>query len=352
VLLYYIYAYITIGPKVVYFPKELSHYGLDVNLLAKVYSQVKFEKKGPISWKLKGIPEIGFYENSHNFLKHWPETCSASKVELGKFYIAIDKSLQEKKLRPDNAHRFVEKLVTSSLPRNAVVNYNIEKGTTVKVLESELKQCNEKLTEDFAAMKVQLEDTKKELDSTQHTLGNALNELKHNNLKMHQKNACKMEEFCEHTIADSLSLDEEIAVIKAENMELSKTLSSIQKELFTFITDAVSIAVDSDSNFIIEKKTGGWQYSTGIRKLYYTLLADQVPTAKIHSIIKSTLKWFFPLVNVEKLSLPKERCAGYMRTDELSTISAAHKAIMVHDNIQHDKPLHLNMDGTTLNQRN
>ena len=162
-LLYCIYAYITIGPKVVLFPKELSHYGLDVNLLAKVYNQVKFEKKGPISWKLKGIPEIGCYENLHNFLKHWPEICSASKVELGKFYIAIDKSLQEKKMRPDNAHRFVEKLVTSSLPRNAVVNHNIEKGTTVKVLESELKQCNEqiqKLTEDFAAMKVQLEDTK------------------------------------------------------------------------------------------------------------------------------------------------------------------------------------------------
>ena len=37
-----------------------------------------------------------------------------------------------------------------------------------------------------------------------------------------------------------------------------------------------------------------------------------------------------------------------MRTDELST---AHKAIMVHDNIEHDKPLHLNMDGTTLNQK-
>ena len=352
-MLYYNYTYIITGPKVVLFPKELSHYGLDLNLLAKVYYQVKFAKKGPISWKLKGIPEIGFYENLCNFLKHWPETCSASKVELGKFYIAIDKSLQEKKMRPDNAYRFVETLVTSSLPRNTVVNYNIEKGT-VKVLESDLKQCNEqiqKLTEDFAAMKLQLEDTKKELDSTQHTLENAINEVKRNNLKMRQKNACKMEEFCEHTIADSLSLDEEIAVIKAENVELSKTLSSIQKELSTFITDAVSIAVDSDSNFIIETKTGGRQYSTGIRKLYYTLLADQVPPAKIHNIIKSTLKCFFPLVNVKKLALPKERCAGYMRTDELSTISTVHKAIMVHDNIEHDKPLHLNMDGTTLNQK-
>ena len=92
---------------------------------------------------------------------------------------------------------------------------------------------------------------------------------------MRQKNACKMEEFCEHTITDSLSLDEEIAVIKAENVELSKTVSSIQKELSTFIMDAVSIAVDSDSNFIIETKKGGRQYSTGIRELYYTLLADE-----------------------------------------------------------------------------
>ena len=107
-------------------PKELSHYGLDVNLLAKVYYQVKFAKKELISWKLKCIPEIGFYENLCNVLKHWPETCSASEVELEKLYIAIDKSLQEKKMRPDNAYRFVETLVTSNLKRNAVILQKVQ----------------------------------------------------------------------------------------------------------------------------------------------------------------------------------------------------------------------------------
>ena len=40
-----------------------------------------------------------------------------------------------------------------------------------------------------------------------------------------------------------------------------------------------------------------------------------------------------------------------MRTEELSVISTAHKAMVVHDSLENDKPLHLNMDGTTLNQK-
>ena len=134
-------------------------------MLEKVYDQVKDKKKGSILWKLKGISEVGFYNSLHNFLKHWPKAHSAPKMEMGKFYIAIDKNLQEKEMHLDNAYQFVEKLITSSLPRNTVVNYNLEKDK-VKVLESEVKQCNDqiqKLTEDFAAMKLQLEDTKKSL---------------------------------------------------------------------------------------------------------------------------------------------------------------------------------------------
>ena len=228
-------------------------------MLEKVYDQVKDKKKGSILWKLKGIPEVGFYNNLHNFLKHWPKTRSAPKMEMGKFYIAIDKNLQEKEMRPDNAYRFVEKLVTSSLPRNTVVNYNLEKDK-VKVLESEVKQCNDqiqKLTEDFAAMKLQLEDTKREFNITQHALGDAIQEVKYNNQQMLQRKISELKEFCKYTIADTLSLDEEIAAIKAENIELSKTLTSVQKELSTVITDVISITADSDSNFVIETKDGG-----------------------------------------------------------------------------------------------
>ena len=343
------HVFLKLGPKVASFPEDLYDYGLDVELLEKVYDEVKIQKKGAISWKLKGIPEIGFYESLHRFLKHWPKTRSAPIVELGKFYIAIDKNLEKKEMRPDNAYRFVERLIASSLPRSNVVSYNLEKSA-IKDLQSELKHCSDeilKLTADFAAMKLQLEDTKKELHSTKSALGDVINEAKCHNKQMLQNKTSEMEEF----IADSLSLEEEIAIIKEKNVELSKALVSVQNELSTVVTDAISITVDNDSNFVIETKTGGTQYSASIRSLYYTLLADQVPPAKISSIIKSVLKCFFPSLSVEKLALPKERCAGYMRTEELNVISTAHKAMVVHDNLENDKPLHLNMDGTTLNQK-
>ena len=260
---------------------DLHHYGLDVDLLTKVYDEIKAKKKGSIAWSLKGIPEVGFYKDLHSFLKHWVKTCSASIVELGKFYIAIDKNLQAKQMRADNVYRFVEKVATSNLPRNTVVNYNLEKST-VKVLQSDVKHCTEemeKLIADFAAMKLQLEDTKKELDHTQKTLGDVINEMKSKNSQMLHRKTCELEEFSRHTTTDTLSLVEEIETIKEENIELSNTLASVQKELSTFITDAVSITVDPESNFIIETRNGGKQYSEGIRRLYYTLLADQVATS-------------------------------------------------------------------------
>jgi len=91
-------------------------------------------------------------------------------------------------------------------------------------------------------------------------------------------------------------------------------------------------------------------YSPANRKLHYTLLADQIPPAKICSTIKSVLKCFLPSLDVEHPQLPKERCAGYMRKKELTTISMAHKAKVVSEQAQAGKP-HINTDGTTLHQR-
>ena len=49
--------------------------------------------------------------------------------------------------------------------------------------------------------------------------------------------------------------------------------------------------------------------------------------------------------------MPKERCAGYMRTDELKTVCLAHKATVINDQIEEGSLLHLNTDGTTLGQK-
>lgn len=74
-----------------------------------------------------------------------------------------------------------------------------------------------------------------------------------------------------------------------------------------------------------------------IRKLYYCLLAEQISPAKIGSVVKTILKAFFSELDVEQLRLPKERFAGSMRLDELRTISMAHKAASLCQNVQAGK---------------
>ena len=53
------YLILHLGPKkVVLFPKELHKYGLNVDILVKVYDKVKIQKTRIVTWSLKGIPEI------------------------------------------------------------------------------------------------------------------------------------------------------------------------------------------------------------------------------------------------------------------------------------------------------
>ena len=75
--------------------------------------------------------------------------------------------------------------------------------------------------------------------------------------------------------------------------------------------------------------------------------ADQIPPAKIACTIKFVLKSFLPSLNTDDLVLPKESCAGYMRREELKTVSMAHKAYTVIES----KSLDLNSDGTTKYQK-
>ena len=55
---------------------------------------------------------------------------------------------------------------------------------------------------------------------------------------------------------------------------------------------------------------------------------------------------FLPNLDIDRLRLPKEKCAGYMRREELKTISMAHKASIL-DNLVEDGMFHINTDGTT-----
>ena len=103
------------------------------------------------------------------------------------------------------------------------------------------------------------------------------------------------------------------------------------------------------SEFCIQTKHGR-RYSPAIRKLYYQLLADQVPTSKIADIIKAVIRCFNPSVDIQNLKLPQRACASYMRKAELKTISDAHKAKVLSEKSS-ETGYRLNTDGTTKAQR-
>ena len=73
----------------------------------------------------------------------------------------------------------------------------------------------------------------------------------------------------------------------------------------------------------------------------------QLPPAKISSTIRAVLKSFLPSLDVDKLKLPGESCAGYMRREELTTVNLAHNAA----SLLESNSLNLNCDGTTLSQK-
>lgn len=80
---------------------------------------------------------------------------------------------------------------------------------------------------------------------------------------------------------------------------------------------------------------------------YYKLLADQLPPAKVTSTIRTALKSFLPLLDVDTLKLPGETCASYIRREELTTVNLAHNAAKLLES----NSLNLNCDGTTLYQK-
>ena len=54
---------------------------------------------------------------------------------------------------------------------------------------------------------------------------------------------------------------------------------------------------------------------------------------------------------MDNLKLPSEGCAGYMRRQELNTVSMAHKATLITEQVAQTGMLCLNSDGTTKSQK-
>ena len=341
------------------FPEQLTSYGLTAEKLSQAFDHAQSEAVSTC-WSLHGIPYVEFYRKLHEFLKKWEKTRTSTKTSIGRFYITIDRQLQERGSSPSNTYKFIERIVSSTLPDSSVMSYNIF-DSTLKNLQLEAQDYHEQVDHlaskvikqeaELSQMKLEVEKTKQELTVTKHALRDVTNtqSLVQKERKCLQKKVNTANKLLENTVADLLQVEDDLLT---KNSELVEVISSLQKEILKPQFEIVSVKSEIDENghlsgFTFHTKDGKKNYSDTIRQLYYSLLADQIPPAKISGIIKSVLKCFLPSLNTDKLELPRESCAGYMRREELRTVSMAHKAYTIIES----ESLTLNSDGTTKFQK-
>jgi hypothetical protein len=184
---------------------------------------------------------------------------------------------------------------------------------------------------------MELQSSRKQLQSAKVALQDVTNQA--NYLKKQRSNSWKKVSYYK-SIQDILK--EDLAELQEENFGLLKTMSDVEYEL----------SENESTDYFIMQTKRGQRYSPTIRKLYYTLLANQVPASKIAEIIRTVVKSFNPSIDIEQLKLPQKGCASYVRKDELKTVSEAHKVTLLCQQTSENAEFKLNTDGTTKGQKN
>ena len=325
----------------------MHQYGLSEDILASIFHRVQGGNEH-LRWSLKGVPEIGFYQQLHPFLKKWSVTRGTTKQAIGRFYIVIDQNFKDRGMRADNVYRLIERICQSKQPSSSLMSYGPDKAAAdVRVMQTQMKECAkqvEQITSEYSELKRKFEESRKQLRSAQQALRDVTNEKL---LLQKQRNTAekKAEKF--KKLRSEYGLLEELMHLQEENLEISTAVAALETELASVSDDKTTI-VDDIADFTFQTKSGR-RYSPAIRKLYYSLLSDQIPSSKIAAIIKMVIKCFNPSIDVEELKLPQRACADYMRREELKTISNAHKATVLSDAT--NKGFLMNTDGTTKFQK-
>ena len=115
-------------------------------------------------WSLHGVPNVEFYRKLHHFLKVWDVTRSLTKTAIGKFYLAIDNRLRERRSTPYNTYRFIEQIVSSNIPDSTLMVYGFEKQ--LGHMQGEIQDCR-KLIED---LNIKVKEQQDEMDLLKHDL--------------------------------------------------------------------------------------------------------------------------------------------------------------------------------------
>ena len=125
------------------------------------------------------------------------------------------------------------------------------------------------------------------------------------------------------TEADFVHYEQELL---EENEELRELVSSLRNQ--------IQLLSDTEVSLQTKEKGSGNMYTPAVRELCYSLLADQIPPAKVATTIQAVLICFMPSLDLHTIKLPSEGCASYMRRQELTTISMVHKATKITEEAQ------------------
>lgn len=366
------------------------------------------------SWQIpSSCPSSIVYSHLHPFIKSSEITRTLTKTRIGQFYCRIYPFIATRKFRPDNAFRFVERLVSHSRLKydssvdlhhdtegndiqskfqheESTMQYSLNADAHLKLTTSvdestvgkndpppyatkccpsnwaprpaghseqhsyarrnvirkdqrkkqkindlklklkrattELKASQKKVKKGLAMISTltqNVETLKLELDETYQKLQKSENEL-----RSVKKKECSRTRTLELIEDDFCFSEGTIADLLEANKEMKRCISTME-EVHT-VNSTLECTAASKATVT---KTGK-HYSLPIRRLYYDLLANHVPASKVSNLVKLVVKCFIPDVDIANLKLPKDRCVGYMRKEELYTVQMAQKAHIFNNEIE------------------
>ena len=169
-----------------------------------------------------------------------------AKVDIGKFYIAIDQHLKRKGSRPDSIYRFIENVVASSKASTDTITYG--KDYTMNSLQTEVK-----------SLTIQLQEKEEELKALREEMGVINKEYKSVTEIITQQQKKYATKF-------SVSKENDLACENAffENFRLATLVEDLQKEIEMLTQKVDSLCSTENENsvaFCFQTMDNGKQYS-------------------------------------------------------------------------------------------
>lgn len=184
-------------------------------------------------------------------------------------------------------YRYVHNIASSKLV------YNIQ---GVKEMSSQLRKCSQQLEK----LNMECTELRQQMVISRNQLQTAKLALRDINQSLKKKCEFDKQKFDKLKCKNAF-LEAECVKLQLENLNLVDERSDAESGDDNF---SITIGDECEAGELgLQSIIGHQRYSPEIRKLYYSLLADQVPVSKIANIIQSVLKCFNPSMN---LSLPQK----------------------------------------------